>query len=262
MSIRQLLLILVTAGIGPMAVDNTQADDRDRFESRVFSDPEGGQLLYRLLIPKNYDPKTRYPLVLFLHGAGERGDDNKAQLIHGMADYASDALQDKHPCFVVAPQCPANKLWVEVDWSSLKHDLPKQPTESMRQTMSILAGLEKVFSIDPNRIYVTGLSMGGYGTWDAIQRYPDRFAAAVPICGGGAVQQAKRIVHVPIWAFHGDMDTAVPPERSRTMIAALKEAGGAPKYTEYADTGHDSWTATYKNPAVHDWMFAQKRPVK
>ena len=122
--------------------------------------------------------------------------------------------------------------------------------------------LQKEFSIDATRLYVTGLSMGGYGTWDALQRYPDRFAAAVPICGGGDVKQAKKIAQIPIWAFHGDKDTAVPVERTRSMIAALKEAGGMPKYTEYPDVGHDSWTATYKDPALHEWMFAQRLKPK
>lgn len=256
--LRYTIIGLMFAGMGLMATDQSGADDLDRFEGRVHVDADGGKLPYQLLIPKHYDAKNRYPLVVFLHGAGERGDDNRAQLVHGMADYASDAIQDKYPCFVVAPQCPKGKLWVDVDWSSLKHDMPEKATDALRQTMSIVESLEKNFSIDSNRLYITGLSMGGYGTWDALQRYPHRFAAAVPICGGGDVKLAKRIKHIPIWAFHGDKDNAVPPERSRSMIEALKEAGGEPKYTEYADVGHDSWTATYKDPAMHAWMFAQK----
>jgi len=242
-----------------MFVPDSSADDRDRFEARVFEDPSGAKLLYRLLKPKDYSPSVKYPVVVFLHGAGERGDDNKAQLIHGMSDYASDALMGKYPCFVLAPQCPKGKQWVDVPFGSLKHDMPQQPSDALRLTMDAVAALEKEFSIDPDRWYITGLSMGGYGTWDALQRYPNRFAAAVPICGGGDTKLASRIIHIPIWAFHGDKDQAVPTERSRQMIAALREAGGMPKYTEYANVGHDSWTATYKDPAMHEWMFAQKR---
>jgi predicted peptidase len=255
----RIVFLAVPLGVLCMFANASSADDRDRFEARAFEDPSGGKLLYRLLKPKDYSPSVKYPLVLFLHGAGERGDDNQAQLIHGMRDYASDALMQKFPCFVVAPQCPKGKQWVDVAFGSLKHDMPEQPADALRRTMDAVAALEKEFSIDPDRLYITGLSMGGYGTWDALQRYPDRFAAAVPICGGGDTKLAKRIIHVPIWAFHGDKDQAVPPERSRQMIEALREAGGTPKYTEYQNVGHDSWTATYKDLAMHEWMFAQKR---
>lgn len=256
------VLAALLASVTFLAGMNAMADERDRFEARVFKDADNKALNYRLLKPKAYEAGKKYPMVIFLHGAGERGNDNAKQLVHGMKDYASDALMEKYPCFVMAPQCPEGKLWVDVNWSSLKHDMPSQPAEPMRLTIEALGALQKEFSIDATRLYVTGLSMGGYGTWDALQRYPDRFAAAVPICGGGDVKQAKKIAQIPIWAFHGDKDTAVPVERTRTMIAALKEAGGMPKYTEYPDVGHDSWTATYKDPALHEWMFAQRLKPK
>ncbi|MFO0901893.1 MAG: prolyl oligopeptidase family serine peptidase [Pirellulales bacterium] len=235
------------------------ADDRERFEARTYTDAQGDKLLYRLLTPKNYDPNKKYPLVVFLHGAGERGNDNFAQLKHGMADFASDAAREKHPAFVMAPQCPTNEKWVDVDWSSPKSDMPERPASPMRLTLAAIEQLQKEYSIDADRLYLTGLSMGGYGTWDALQRHPRMFAAAIPICGGGDPKHASKFVHVPLWAFHGDKDTAVKPERSREMIAALKAAGGSPQYTEYKDVGHDSWTATYKNSEVIDWLFAQKR---
>lgn len=237
------------------------ADDQERFEARTYADAAGNKLLYRLLKPKDYDPNRKYPVVVFLHGAGERGNDNVAQLKHGMADFASDAVRNKYPAFVIAPQCPNNEKWVDVDWSSAKHDMPERPASAMRLTLATLEQLQKEFSLDADRLYITGLSMGGYGTWDALQRHPNLFAAAIPICGGGDPKHAAKFVKVPLWAFHGDKDTAVRPERSREMIAALKAAGGEPKYTEYRDTGHDSWTATYKDPAVHAWLFAQRRPA-
>ena len=129
----------------------------------------------------------------------------------------------------------------------------------MRLSLELITSLQKELSIDEDRIYVTGLSMGGFGVWDAIQRHPKRFAAAAPVCGGGDPAYAKDIAHVPIWAFHGDADGAVKPMRSRDMIAALKEAGGEPKYTEYPGVGHNSWAATYANRDLYSWLFAQKR---
>lgn len=235
------------------------ADHRDRFEPQVYADASGAKLNYRLLKPKDYDPQKKYPLVLFLHGAGERGDDNEKQLIHGMNDFASDAIMAKYPAFVVAPQCPAGKKWVEVDWSADSHAMPQEPSISLRLTLEAIAALQQEFSIDADRLYITGLSMGGYGTWDAVQRYPQRFAAAAPICGGGDPAFAAGMKDVPLWAFHGDKDTAVKPHRSREMIAALKAAGGTPKYTEYPGVAHNSWAQTYANPELYAWLFAQKR---
>jgi predicted peptidase len=140
--------------------------------------------------------------------------------------------------------------------------MPENISDPLRLTMALVASLETEYPVDTNRLYVTGLSMGGYGTWDAIQRFPAKFAAAVPVCGGGDATAAKAIAKVPVWAFHGAKDTAVKPERSRDMIAALKAAGGAPKYTEYPDVGHNSWVNAYNTPELYEWMFAQKLPPK
>jgi predicted peptidase len=236
------------------------ADDyRGRYEAREYADTDGAKLLYRLLKPQDYDPQVKYPLVLFLHGAGERGDDNTRQLVHGMNEFASDEIMAKYPCFVIAPQCPREQKWVEVDWSATGHGMPAAAAAPLRLTMEAIAALEKEFSIDPARIYVTGLSMGGYGTWDAIARYPERFAAAAPICGGGDPAQAPKFAQLPVWAFHGSKDGVVRPQRSREMIEAIKVAGGSPKYTEYPEAGHNSWTATYQNPEFFAWLFAQRR---
>lgn len=248
---------LIALSMIPLAT--VLADERDRFAARTYTDGKGGKLLYRLLTPKDYDASKKYPLVLFLHGAGERGADNAAQLVHGMKDFASDKIMAEYPAFVIAPQCPNGEKWVEVDWSADKHDMPEKPASAMHLTLAAIEGLRKEFSIDGDRLYITGLSMGGYGTWDAIQRHPELFAAAVPICGGGDPKFASKIAKLPIWAFHGDKDGAVKVERSREMIAAIKAAGGAAKYTEYPGVGHDSWTATYRNPELYQWLFAQKR---
>jgi len=227
-------------------------------EKRIYKDNAGKSIPYRLLKPANYDPAKKYPLVLFLHGAGERGTDNEVQLVHGVRGFLERA--DKYPCFLVAPQCPNNVKWVDVDWSADKHTLPETMSEPLRLSLEALDALQKEFSIDAQRIYVTGLSMGGYGTFDAVSRRPKYFAAAVPICGGADEAQAKSVVHVPMWLFHGAKDTAVKPERSRNMVAALKEAGGKPKYTEYPNVGHGSWAPAYKDDELYAWLFAQKLP--
>lgn len=252
--ILSLLLVL------SMSTTLLAADVKELYEPRTF-EMDGKKLLYRLLKPKGYEAgtKEKYPLVIFFHGAGERGNDNTKQLVHGMKDFASDAIREKYPAFVVAPQCPEGERWVNVSWSDPRHDMPNEPAPSMKLSLALLEALQEEFSIDANRIYVTGLSMGGFGTWDAIQRHPELFAAAAPICGGGDAAQAKRIAKLPIWVFHGAEDTVVKPERSRAMVEALKAAGGEPKYTEYPKVGHDSWSATYSDPAFYEWLFAQKK---
>ncbi|MEQ8789293.1 MAG: prolyl oligopeptidase family serine peptidase [Pirellulaceae bacterium] len=250
--------LLAMAGLSAMTT-SAFADETDAFQRRVYRDKDGGELPYRLLAPREYDAARQYPLVLFLHGAGERGADNQKQLIHGMGDFLRDEIRGKYPCFVVAPQCPQNKQWVAVPWSADEHTMPKTPSTPLRQAVELVDALTKEFSIDEDRLYVTGLSMGGFGAWDAVQRHPQKFAAAAPVCGGGDAALAKTIAGVPIWAFHGDQDNAVKVKRSRDMIEALKKAGGSPRYTEYPGVGHNSWAVTYRNPELYAWLFAQRR---
>jgi len=254
-------LLINFFGVIVISTSLNAADKLDRFEGRAYQDADRNKLQYRLLYPKKLDAKKAYPLVLFFHGAGERGDDNRKQLVHGMADFSSDKTMEKYPCFVVAPQCPSGVQWVDTPWTADSHEMPERPTEPMRLSLELVEHLSSVLPIDKQRIYVTGLSMGGFGVWDAIQRHPDRFAAAVPICSGGdtRVEKVKPIASIPIWAFHGDKDSVVKTNRSRDMIAALKKSGGSPKYTEYADTDHNSWTPTYCNSEMYEWLFAQRR---
>jgi predicted peptidase len=176
-----------------------------------------------------------------------------------MNEFASDAVMEKYPAFVVAPQCGDGEQWVNVPWTDDQHTMPAKPSPYMKLTLEMVDNLIQALPVDTSRIYITGLSMGGFGTWDAVQRRPDFFAAAVPICGGGDTAEAKKIAHVPIWAFHGDEDGVVKPKRSRDMVAALKAAGGKPRYTEFITTGHDSWVQTYRNPEMYEWLFSQKK---
>jgi predicted peptidase len=228
------------------------------FEARTFGKGDG-RLPYRLLKPLNYDAKQQYPLVLFLHGAGERGSDNERQLIHGGKDFADEGFRKRHPAFIVAPQCPEEEKWVDVPWDSEAHKMPAEPSLPMKSVLKLLETLRKEFPIDAKRIYGIGLSMGGYGTWDILQRRPELLAAAVPICGGGDPDYAEGFKSTPVWVFHGDADTAVPVSRSRDMVKALEAAGGRPIYTEYEGVDHNSWTRTFDNRLIWDWMFAQHK---
>jgi predicted peptidase len=240
-----------------LAVASARADED--FQAAVFQD--GNQSLpYRLLRPAACDPQKSYPLVLFLHGAGERGSDNQAQLKHMVRMFAAKESREKYACFVLAPQCPANEKWSDVNWFAATHQQPEKASPSMALAVKLIAELEKKEPIDPRRLYVMGLSMGGYGAWDAVVRYPGMFAAAVPVCGGGDETQAAAIAKLPIWVFHGSADGAVPVARSRHMVEAIRKAGGSPKYTEYPGVGHDSWTSASKEPGLLPWLFAQKRP--
>lgn len=239
--------------------DQIETDPVKLFEPREFTGANGKTLKYRLLKPQGYNPERKYPVVVFLHGAGERGDDNRAQLKHGMAEFCKPQWREKYPSYVIAPQCPTGQKWSDVDWSLPSSTLPERISESLQLTMELVDTMAADAAVNKNRIYLTGLSMGGYGTWDALARRPDFFAAAIPICGGGDPKTAATFAKVPLWCFHGDDDKAVPVHRSREMIEALKGAGGQPKYTEYPGVGHDSWTRSYANPEVIDWMFKQLR---
>jgi predicted peptidase len=250
-------VVVVSFCVLAFAAVRARADDD--YEALVFKTDDGQTLSYRLLKPKDYDAKKKYPLVVFLHGAGERGSDNKAQLIHFVPIFVSPENREKYPCFVLVPQCPSGEKWSDVNWGASTHGQPEKASKSMALTIQLIGQLEKQYSIDAKRRYIGGLSMGGYGTWDAIVRYPEMFAAAVPICGGGDETKADAIAKLPIWVFHGAKDGAVKPERSRNMVAALKKAGGSPKYTEYPNEGHGSWVPASKEPELLPWLFAQKR---
>jgi predicted peptidase len=214
---------------------------------------------FRLLRPPRIEPRKTYPVVLFLHGAGERGIDNEKQLAYLPTWLAEPAMQEKYPCYLVAPQCRPDHRWVEVAWDD-DASTPQAPqmTDDLAAAVAALDEAVTMEAADPGRVYLTGLSMGGFGAWDLAARMPERFAALLPICGGGDEATAPRLARLPIWCFHGADDTVVVPERSRRMIAAVKAAGGAPRYTEFAGVGHDSWTPAYRDPAVLDWLFSQR----
>jgi predicted peptidase len=212
------------------------------FETKVTKIMKAKYLIY---LPKQYEGSERsWPLMLFLHGAGERGDDLEKIKIHGPPKLIA-AQAREFPFVVVSPQCPEDGWWSD---------------HARIETLdALLDHISDRYRIDPERIYVTGLSMGGYGTWALAAAYPERFAAIAPICGGGDPDAAASISHLPVWVFHGDEDKVVAVEQSQQMVDALKKAGGNVKFTVYAETGHDSWTRTYENPALYEWFLKHRR---
>ncbi|MDP1561900.1 MAG: phospholipase [Pirellulaceae bacterium] len=205
--------------------------------------------------------EARFPLLLFLHGAGERGTDNEATLVHGAKDFAGPKLQMTHPSFVVVPQCPADDVWASIERTHEPTTLSPQPSAALQAVQQLIGSLLSELPIDRERVYLTGLSMGGYGGWDLLMREPDLYTAAVLICGGADCHYAglSKLARKPLWVFHGDQDDVVPVTRSREIVTQLREQGGAPRYTEYVGGDHDSWTATYGNHEVLEWLFTQRR---
>jgi predicted peptidase len=226
----------------------------DILVAKVYKSSQGRSMPYRLYVPENYDKQKKYPLVLYLHGGGGRGDDNRKQ-IEGGNGYLVDLLvsrstQAKYPSIVVVPQSPGEG-WVGFDSIT--------PTSYLNLVLDLIKDLDSSYSIDTDRRYVLGQSMGGFGTFAILTMQPNMFAAAVPLCGGSDESKAAQIAHVPLWAFHGELDQAVSVARSRNMIAALTKAGGKPKYTEYKGEGHTIWTRVVMEPELLPWMFSQKR---
>ena len=248
------LLLLFVCGV---FMNSAVLADNTRFQTKVFKNAKGLSLNYRILLPKSYDSKKAYPLVLFLHGAGERGLDNSSQLNNVVYRFADDDIYNLYDAIVLAPQCPQNKRWAEIDWDADTVIQPDQQSDTMGLVVELLELVKKSYAIDSNRLYVMGLSMGGYGTWDIISRYPEMFAAAVPICGGADLKNAKKIAHMPIWVFHSADDDIVSVFHSRDMVDSIKTAGGKPIYTEFTDAGHNSWDSAFATPALLPWLFSQ-----
>ena len=232
------------------------------FEARRFKSSEGNTLSYRLFVPTNYDPKKKYPLALFHHGGGGAGSDNRSQLEGAcVKEWHRPEAQAKNSCFIIAPQFPGKKSKGKQSFESAVRDMKLR----IRTIHEILDHLESEFSIDKDREYVTGLSFGGECTWLSLLERPDRFAAAVPICAGKRLmeisdeERGKRFAKLPLWIFHGDADKVISVADSRSIVKALRDAGGEPRYTEYKGVGHNSWDKAYRDPKLIDWLFAQSR---
>ena len=226
---------------------------------------------YRILLPVDYSPKKRYPIVFFLHGSGERGRDNAAQLVHGSRLFLADSNRTKFPAIVVFPQCPPESYWsnVSIRKDSLGNyiglDFPEYapPTRAMTMLMELVRNMLRHYAVNENNVYVGGLSMGGMGTFELVQRMPHVFAAAFPICGGQDPNNIQRKGNRLFWwIFHGAVDPIVPEQLSMRMARALNEAGHNIRYTVYPNVGHDSWTNAFAEPKLLSWLFSKQRTKK
>ena len=221
---------------------------------------KGEKYPYLLLPPRNIVEDKTYPLVVFLHGAGERGNDNNKQKRHFPELMASAEYQALHSTFVLAPQCPQKESWVDVNWSSEK-STPYKSTATMPMQGAI-AALQKVvaeYPIDLESISLTGLSMGGYGTWDLAMRHPYWFASAIPICGGGDENNAARFAGLDLQVWHGEDDKVVPAFRSQNMVKGIINLGMKVDYFELPDTKHNSWYVAYRRKEFMNFLFSSKR---
>jgi predicted peptidase len=237
------LLPLVAAAL---AAGPVMADDKPKtgFVNKTYKNADGHESPYVVFVPHDYDGSKPVPVILFLHGAGETKGGQKQPVEVGIGPAVKKRAKT-FPAIVIIPQAETR------GWQA--------SGPNAKRALAMLADVAKEYKTDPNRVYLTGLSMGGFGTWSLAAAHPDRWAAIVPVCGGGDPKAAEKIKDIPTWVFHGDQDNAVPVQRSRDMVAALKAAGGHPKYTEYPGVGHNSWDKAYNTDDLWTWLFEQKK---
>ncbi len=235
------------------------------YQKKEYVTEQGKHLPYRILFPADYERTKKYPLLLFLHGAGERGTENERQLIHGSKLFLKSENRQQFPAIVVLPQCPKESFWASVKIDTTKRpfaiafDYSGQPNWPLAAANELVQQLIRTEAVDPRRVYITGLSMGGMGTFESVYRYPGLYAAALPICGGGDVMlYDQRVKTTKFWVFHGDADVVVDVQLSREMVTKLKQQKITVKYTEYPGVNHNSWDNAFAEPAFLKWMFQQK----
>jgi predicted peptidase len=253
-----LLLALATAT--GLTAQNLSLYSRQVFVSGADTLP------YRLLLPEGYSAARQYPLVLFLHGAGERGSDNEKQLTHGASLFVRDDVRRSYPCIVLAPQCDTFGYWsnVVITRDSATHRRTfsfregGEPTRAMAAAIKLLHEAIGRYAVDKSRIYAGGLSMGGMGTFEVVRRNPNTFAAAFPLCGGAHVATAKDLKNTAWWIFHGANDDVVPPQHSQSMFVALQAVGASVGFTLYPHANHNCWDAAFADPELLKWLFEQK----
>ncbi len=254
-----LLFPLIFCGINKL---NAQESLR-AFQKREFLDDSGNRMPYRILLPMDYDCSKKYPLLIFLHGSGERGNDNEAQLKHGSTLFLQEEIRKNFQAIVVFPQCPSGESWSNMESDSTgKWDFPftQIPNKQMNLLSGLLGDLKVNNCVDEQKIYLGGLSMGAFGILEWLAREPEKFAAAFPICGGGntlltSIYGSK----IPTWFFHGDADNVVPVSYSRDLVNKIKSEKGNVRYTEYPGVGHDSWNNAFKEAELLSWLLKNKK---
>ena len=251
------LLIFVSSAI--------MAQLNDLYKHKMFVS-NNDTLRYRMLLPKDFTKDKQYPLVLFLHGSGERGIDNKTQLVHGSKLFTDENNRKNFPVIVIFPQCPKNDYWANttVDRStktiSRKFPLDVEPTESLNLVMELMDDLTSKPIVNESKVYVGGLSMGGMGTFEILYRKPDMFAAAFAICGGGNPEAVKTYSNkTDLWVFHGAKDDVVDPQLSIDMVTAYIKAGGKPNFTLYSNDNHNSWDSAFAEPDLLSLLFSKSK---
>ncbi|HOQ05123.1 MAG TPA: prolyl oligopeptidase family serine peptidase [Anaerohalosphaeraceae bacterium] len=241
----RLFFVLTALTVGLLTAAEEQAMNsqkkQERQKARHLERKVTLTLDYLLYLPPDYEQKDSWPLLVFLHGAGERGSDLNRVKAHGPAKLAEQGKD--FPFVIVSPQCPEGQWWPVLG----------------REVMALVDEMLERYKIDPDRVYLTGLSMGGYGTWAIASAWPQRFAAIAPVCGGGRPLPAANLKKVPVWAFHGAKDPVVPLSESLQMVEAVNQAGGKAVLTVYPEAEHDSWTQTYDNPELYQWLLSHRR---
>lgn len=240
---------------------------KEQFQKKVMT-VEYFNMNYRLYVPEKAE-EEKVPMIVFLHGAGERGDDNESQLVHAILEPFKNPKSKFYDSVILAPQCPSYTKWVDYDWSKGNYsteDIPETP--ELKMLAKLITETSERENVDKRRIYIIGLSMGGYGTWDMLVRHGDIFAAGVPICGGGDPSAAAKLADMPIYTFHGSADSSVSVENTREMVRAINDCGKNNLiYVEYEGMEHGIWNdaITYKgddvNPSLEDWLFSKVKPV-
>lgn len=226
----------------------------------------GDTLPYRILYPEGYNPEGSYPVLFFLHGAGERGNDNQKQLVHGAKLFLEDSIRTAFPAIVVFPQCPAESYWSNVDIQSTEAGgrefyfrTKGKPSTAMSLFLRLVKHIGKHEAVDAQRVYIGGLSMGAMGTFEALRRKPKIFAAAFAICGGDNTANVKKYAHVPLWIFHGEQDNVVPPTHSHVLVTELKRLGASPQASFYPTANHNSWDDAFAEPDLIPWLFSNTK---
>lgn len=230
------------------------------YEAKVH-ESNGFKLPYRILGPKKLDSDKSYPLVIFLHGAGERGDDNEAQLKHASQQFASYLAKENEEAFIVFPQCPVEQQWSDLKWSDTDHKMNDEPSLPMKGVMSLMDQILIESPIDEDRIYAVGLSMGGYGALDLVARRPKMFAAVASCCGGADCSEPvmQRLTGLPLYIVHGDADGVVDVQNARNIVEQVEKSEGDVVYKELAGVGHDCWTPTFNDAEFFEWLFSQSQ---